>query len=194
MFVFRSTGCLHEITVPEVNMVSCRVDDPNRLLLVEDLCRQSDAEHPFTSASDRGKRHETEYHQTHPSFSPCSTQTETTEETLQLCVILWEETCRELNMDSTAEKGWRTTRAYRALGPAHVICLDYINVKDYRYINCCNVTLSYLCSKYSRHKSTCMRQAYGSNNGVTKKTLWIQQRIFLTKEPRESNIEKVFFF
>lgn len=65
------------------------------------LSWQSDAEHPSTSAQDWGKRHETEYHQTHPSFGPCSTPTETTEETLQLCVILWKETCRELHMYSS---------------------------------------------------------------------------------------------
>lgn len=60
---------------------------------------RSDAEHPSTSAQDWGETHETESHQTCHSFSPCSTQSQTTEETLQLGVILWKEPCGDLATD-----------------------------------------------------------------------------------------------
>lgn len=42
-----------------------------------------------------------------------------------------------------------------------------LTMKICRHTNCRNVTPSYLHSECSRHKSTCTRQAYSSNNGVT---------------------------
>lgn len=172
MFVFRSTGCLHEITVPEVNMVSRRVDVPNRLLLVEDLCRLGSQMQNIPSRQLRtGAR---------------DMKQNIIKRILPLACVLHKLIPQRKHFNSVwySEKkpagsstwtpqlekaGGLLYRAYRALCPAHVIRLDYINVKDYRYINCCNVTQSYVCSKCSTHKSTCMRQAYGSNNGVTKK-------------------------
>lgn len=176
MFVFRGTGCT---AVPEVNMVSRRVDVPDRLFLVEELCCLGNQMQTIPSRQFRtGAR---------------DMKQNIIKRILPLARVLHKLKPQRKHFNSVwyskkkpaGSSTWTPQlkkaegllyRAYRALCPAHVICLDYINVKDYRYINCCNVTLSYLCSKYSRHKSTCMRQAYGSNNGVT-------------KNPRESNKE-----
>lgn len=172
MFVFRSTGCLHEITVPEVNMASHRVDVPNRLLLVEDLCRLGNQMQNITSRQLRTGARDMKQNIIN-RILPLARVLHKLKPQRKHFNSVW---CSEKKPEGSStwtpqleKAGGKLYRAYRALCPAHVICLEYTNVKDYRYINCCNVTLSYLCSKYSRHKSTCMRQAYGSNNGVTKK-------------------------
>lgn len=155
-----------------MNMVSRRVNVPNRLLLVEGLCRlgnqmQNIPSHQLRTGARDMKQNIIKY------ILPSARVLHKLKPQRKHFNSVWYSEKKPAGSSTWTSQlkgaGGLLYRAYRALCPAHVICLDYINVKDYRYINCCNVTLSYLCSKYSRHKSTCMRQAYGSNNGVTKK-------------------------
>lgn len=130
-------------TVPMVNMVSCRVDVPARLFGDGDLCCVGDQmlnippRQLRTGAGDIKHRN----HQTHLSFGPCSTPRETTEETLQHCVMLWKESSKEPNVGSSLvqkQDGWVYYGAYSTFYQLSSYC---ITSKVYWYRNCSDETM-----------------------------------------------------
>lgn len=153
-----------------VNMVTCSVDGPPRLRGVGDLCRHGDQMLNIPPSQFRtGARDMKETIIKHilPS-SPCSTQTETTEETLQLCQRLWKKTLQGAQCGLLC---WMRQEdlllGLVAYYQTCMYCWYCMKAEFYWYINYCNVG----------KLSSCLRQAYGFNNGVTKK-LWIQHRSF----------------
>lgn len=164
-----------------VNMVTGSIDGPTRLHGVGDLCRHGDQMLNIPPTQIRtGARDMKETIIKHilPS-SPCSTQTETTEETLQLCETLWKEPCREQQ---------RGLLCWMRLEDWLLGLVVYYQACMYCW---CWVLLIHKLLQCGQVLSSCLRQAYGFNNGVTKKP-WIQHRLFWGKSLESRRQKKSF--